>query len=137
MKVTKQLGELEFDFEKGAISIYCHLLYFLKSKDYNWITIRPIHFEIDIEYYVAMLSITLEILGCGINIRVQLPETEKSKATLKKLDDAGAGFAAGFYAWGEENIEKQLKEEDYMVLYRTKSIAKVGMENKVKKYFLQ
>lgn len=134
MKITKELGSYFIEFNTWSIQLYCHLLEFCDWKSFNWITIRPIHLELEFDFSVANWSFTFEILGVGVRIDGILPSTEKSEAFLDSINSTLNSYRV---YWGSNAIRTD-KQSDTITLYRTKKLCADKVEkSKITKYYIQ
>lgn len=70
---------------KHGLSFWTVWPEYLKFKNYNWITLNLIQFEIDWERYTGEVAITLQLLGFGVMWQIRYMKFEDTKVGIEYL----------------------------------------------------
>jgi len=136
-KISKSSTNIMFEFPKFSINFYNELLCFLNKKEHNWIIIRPIHFEIELDYQIRNWDVVVEILGMGVHFSGLLPANERAKEFKDKLDVLSGVLADSFHVWGSATAKDSLKTVGKEKFFRTRKLARTELKGAIKRYFVQ
>lgn len=111
---------------------------YLRYKEFNWLTLNFITVQYEDDVMCGDREIILVLLGLGIRIS-WIHKTKKSKELFATLEEELSELKNSFYGWAAKNeIEKLRKKEiPYMVIFRTRKIARNNKFNNTKKLFIQ
>lgn len=91
VKLTREYGDITLDWDGGYLQLYEQLSQFFHPREFNWLDIDLIKFNIELDRTFGQLEIDLGVLGLGIYF-VQVYDT---KANEKKAEEYAKAMKRG------------------------------------------